>query len=131
MASGVPVIIANASSQATLKRAGASRALAIVAAGSEERENIAVAVTALAGRPNARVVLRAGSDDAITETTSLFRIGSVIDVNGLTAAFVAESMVASKHYAVIDFDTGVAAIDTEGDRVSELERAPARCNCAL
>ena len=130
-ASGVPVIIGNASSQDALKRAGASRAIAIVAAGSEERENIAVAVTALAGRSGARVVLRAGSDDAITETTSLFQIGSVIDVNGLTAVFVAESMIGSKPYVVFPTATSFESIDTQTGEVSDLGSAPARCDCVL
>jgi voltage-gated potassium channel Kch len=130
-ASKVPVIIGNASSQDALKRAAASRAIAIVAAGSEERENIAVAVTALAGRSGARVVLRAGSDDAITETKSLFQIGSVIDVNGLTAVFVAESMIGSKPYVVFPTETSFESIDTQTGEVSDLGSAPARCDCVL
>ena len=128
---GVPVIIGNASSQAALKRAGVSRAIAIVAAGSDERDNIAVAVTALAGRPGARVVLRAGSGDAITETTSLFRIGAVIDVNGLTALFVVESMTGHRPYAVIPSASGFESIASETYEVSPLGSAPDRCDCSL
>jgi Trk K+ transport system NAD-binding subunit len=130
-ASGIPVIIGNASSQAALKRASAARAIAIIAAGSEERENIAVAVTALAGRPGARVVLRAGSDGAITETTSLFQIGSVIDVNGLTAMFVAESMIQSRPYAVIHTANGFESIDVDRRETLHLGSAPARCECLM
>ncbi|MFM7145758.1 MAG: potassium channel family protein, partial [Actinomycetales bacterium] len=89
---GVPVIFGDGSSRRVLLRAGVRRALAVVAVGSDERDNIAVAVTALACQQNVRVILRAGSDDAIMETTSLFHIGSVIDVNGLTAAFVAQAL---------------------------------------
>jgi voltage-gated potassium channel Kch len=130
-ASRVPVIIGNASSQAALKRAGASRAIAIVAAGSDERDNIAVAVTALAGRPGARVVLRAGSDAALTETTSLFQIGSVIDVNGLTAMFVAESMIRIRPYAVIPSAAGFESIAAITHEVSHLGSTPARCDCSF
>jgi voltage-gated potassium channel Kch len=130
-ASGVPVIIADAASQQVLKRAGAARAIAIVAAGSDERGNIAVSVTAMAGRPGARVVLRAGSDDAIAETTSLFRIGSVIDVNGLTAAFVAESMIGSSPYAVVSTAEGVASVGEGTGSRTALGPAPSRCTCAL
>lgn len=129
--SGVPVIIADAASQQVLKRAGAARAIAIVAAGSDERGNIAVSVTAMAGRPGARVVLRAGSDDAITETTSLFRIGSVIDVNGLTAAFVAESMIGSCPYAVVSTAGGIASVGEGTGTRRGLGSAPSRCACAL
>lgn len=128
---GVPVIIGNASSQAALKRAGVSRAIAIIAAGSDERDNIAVAVTALAGQPGARVVLRAGSGDAITETTSLFRIGAVIDVNGLTALFVAESMTGHRPYAVIPSASGFESIASKTHEVSPLGSAPDRCDCFL
>jgi Trk K+ transport system NAD-binding subunit len=67
--------------------------IALVAAGSLDRDNIAVAVSALALNPQARVILRAGTDDAIEETRSLFHIGSVVDVNGLTAAFVAQALI--------------------------------------
>jgi hypothetical protein len=66
--------------------------VALVAASSEERDNIAVAVGALAVNQRLRVVLRAGSDEAIDESRSLFRIGAVVDVNGLTASFVAASL---------------------------------------
>jgi len=130
-ASGIPVIIANASSRSALKRACASRSIAIIAAGSEERENIAVAVTALSGRPGARVVLRAGSDDAINETTSLFQIGSVIDVNGLTAMFVAQSMIRNRPYAVVQAANGFESIAADKRETTHLGPAPARCECGM
>jgi hypothetical protein len=80
---------------------------------------------------DARVVLRAGSDDAITDTTSLFRIGSVIDVNGLTAMFVAESMILNRPYAVVSSIVGFESISAIGSDASHLGPAPARCTCAI
>ncbi|MBU6246087.1 MAG: NAD-binding protein [Actinomycetales bacterium] len=87
---GIPVMIGDGASRSLLTRVRVRQCHALVAAGSLERDNIAVAVSALALHPAVNVILRAGSDDAIEETRSLFHIGSVIDVNGLTAAFVTE-----------------------------------------
>lgn len=87
---GIPVMIGDGASRSLLTRVRVRQCHALVAAGSQERDNIAVAVSALALNPAVTVILRAGTDDAIEETRSLFHIGSVIDVNGLTAAFVAE-----------------------------------------
>ncbi|MFM8349978.1 MAG: potassium channel family protein [Actinomycetales bacterium] len=92
--SRIPVLVGDGSSRSLLNRARVSHCIALVAAGSLDRDNIAVAVSALALNPQVRVILRAGTDDAIEETRSLFHIGSVVDVNGLTAAFVAKSLIA-------------------------------------
>jgi hypothetical protein len=94
--SRIPVLIGDATSRRLLARARVTRCLAVVAAGSLTRDNIAVAIAALALDPDARVILRAGTDDAIEETRSLFHIGSVVDVNGLTASFVTQALVADE-----------------------------------
>lgn len=91
----IPVLIGDAGSRNLLTRARVGHCLALVAVGSLTRDNIAVAVAALAIDPQATVILRAGTDDAIDETRSLFHIGSVVDVNGLTAAFVTRALVGS------------------------------------
>jgi Trk K+ transport system NAD-binding subunit len=127
--SGIPVLIGDASSRHLLRRAGVARAVALVAAGSEERDNIAVSVAALALAEHLRVVLRAGSDDAIDETRSLFRIGSVIDVNGLTAAFVTESMLGTEPAAVVLHDDRFVAIPAAADQQARRFPIPARCDC--
>lgn len=92
---GIPVLIGDATSRDLLMRARIGHCVALVAAGSLTRDNIAVAVSALALNPEASVILRAGTDDAIDETRSLFHIGSVVDVNGLTAGFVTSALVRS------------------------------------
>lgn len=89
----VPVLIGDAASRSILTRARVRHSLAVVAAGSLTRDNIAVAISALALHPDARVILRAGTDDAVEETRSLFPIGSVVDVNGLTAQFVSDALL--------------------------------------
>lgn len=94
--SRIPVLVGDGSSRNLLNRARVRHSIALVAAGSLDRDNIAVAVSALALHPQARVILRAGTDDAIEETRSLFHIGSVVDVNGLTAAFVAKALIGAR-----------------------------------
>ena len=76
----VPVVIGRGSSRAVLRRVSLERARAIAAVTSDEIENIAAAVAALAIEGNLRMVLRAGSGDVLDETRALFRIGAVRDV---------------------------------------------------
>ena len=126
---GIPVLIGDATSRRTLIRAGLGRAIALVAAGSEERDNIAVAVSAVAVNSDVTIVLRAGSDDAIDETRSLFRIGPVVDVNGLTAAFVTTALLQRTPYAVIDTGDGITTLDSRGGVITAFDRGTARCAC--
>jgi voltage-gated potassium channel Kch len=112
-----------------LRRAGLSRAIAVVAAGSEERDNIAVAISAIAVAPSVPVVLRAGADDAIDETRSLFHIGAVVDVNGLTAAFVVQAMLGEIPYAVILEEESLLTLDDAGMTLSSSPGSPMRCTC--
>ena len=79
---------------------------------------------------DATIVIRAGADDAIDETRSLFRIGSVVDVNGLTSVFVVESMLATAPYAVIAVDDRVLAVREDGQLASLTMAGSARCTCA-
>ena len=76
-AAKVPVLIAHGEDREVLKKLSLHRARALAAMGSEDLDNIEVAIAALALAPDLRVVLRAGDDDVITETRSLFRIGEV------------------------------------------------------
>ncbi len=126
---GIPVVIGDASSRRVLRRTGLSGAVALVAAGSDERDNIAVSISARAVAEELRVVIRAGADDAIDETTSLFQIGSVVDVNGLTAAYVVESMMQSAPYAVVGAHNRALAIDLTGSVIAMLPESSARCLC--
>jgi len=61
--------------------------------GADELDNIEIAIAALAAAPDLRVVLRAGDDDVIAESRSLFRIGQVRDVSALTAHAVTLSLL--------------------------------------
>lgn len=126
---GIPVLIADGASRAAMEAVSVSGAVALVAASSEERDNIAVAVGALAVNQQLRVVLRAGSDEAIDETRSLFRIGAVVDVNGLTASFVAASLRVDAPYAVLATPEGDMAIDDSGTVLTTYPPHSQRCTC--
>ncbi|HWC22760.1 MAG TPA: NAD(P)-binding protein [Flexivirga sp.] len=123
---GVPVLIGHAEDRATLARVRVEHALALAALGSDELDNIAIAITALAVAPQVRLVLRAGEDPVVAETTSLFRIGHVVDVSAQTA--MAAQLHATGRHPVLAFGHGgvVHALVDDGDLES---RRPVRCTC--
>ena len=131
---GIPVIIGDAASRGTLKAARINEAEAIIAAGSAEWDNIAVAVSSLAVAPETRLVIRAGTGDAMNETRSLFAIGAVVDVNGLTASFVTSAMTgavpSTGPYAVIASEDHDLAIDVSGDVIDRMSAHSTRCECS-
>ena len=85
---GVPVIVAHGGDRAVLKRLRLDRAHALAAVGSDDLDNIAVAVAAHGVAPGTRVVLRAGEHEAIAETRSLLPLGTTRDVTALSATYV-------------------------------------------
>ncbi len=116
---GIPVHVGDAARRRVLRRVRADRAVALCAVGSDELDNVAVAVTARAVSPSLRVVLRAGNHDAIAETQSLFRIGTVCDVTGLTACYVVHSLIDRAPSAVFSQESGVVVVDDVGLRSRE------------
>ncbi|MBM6399331.1 NAD(P)-binding protein [Phycicoccus sonneratiae] len=126
-ASRLPVVVGDAAHRALLRRVGLSRARAVAALGSDDLDNVAVAIGALAEAPGVRAVLRAGEGAAVRETTSLFRIGAVVDVAALTAGWVC-SCVLGDEPLVAWTEPGVVGVLTGA---GERRRAtPARCDCA-
>jgi voltage-gated potassium channel Kch len=91
---GIPVMVGDGTERGLLIRLGVRRAAALASVTSDDHVNIAVSVAALAVREDLRGVLRAGDDDAVTETRALFPIGVVRDVNRLAAGHFAELAVA-------------------------------------
>lgn len=94
-AAKIPVLIAHAEDRAVLDRLRLHRARALAAMGADELDNVEVAIAALATSPGLKVVLRAGDNDVISETRSLFPIGAVCDISALTAVAVVERIVTS------------------------------------
>ncbi len=122
----LPVVIGDASSRAVLGRVGVRRARAVAAMGSEDLDNIAIAINALALAPDVRTVLRAGEGAAVTETTSLFRIGHVGDVGVMTAAWVCASVRGRAPVVVWSRADWVGVLDEGGAR---RRAVPERCTC--
>jgi hypothetical protein len=77
-------------------------------------------MAALAVDPGARVVLRAGDDDAVTETRALFPIGQVRDVNRIGAETFAAIALGSPD-ALVFADGGRLAVLRGDGAIDELE----------
>ncbi len=82
----IPVVAGHGGDRQVLEKVRLRRALALAAVGSDENDNIAVAIAAHAIAPGTRVVLRAGEQEAIAETRSLLPLGVTRDVWSIAAA---------------------------------------------
>ena len=129
-AARIPVLIAHAEDRSVLERLRLSKARALAAMGADELDNVEVAIAALATAPHLRVVLRAGDNDVITETRSLFRIGAVCDISALTAFAVCAAVGGQAPSFVYqhghELATFAAHVD---DAPGESAAVPGRCNC--
>jgi voltage-gated potassium channel Kch len=85
----LPVVIGRGANPAVLRRLSLRRALGFAAVTPIDLNNIEAALAARASDDGLRVVLRAGDGTACDETSSLRRIGHVVDVHRLAAAFLA------------------------------------------
>jgi voltage-gated potassium channel Kch len=96
----LPVVIGRGANPAVLRRLGLGRARSLAAVTPDDLRNIEVAVAARASDSRLRVVLRAGDGDITDETRSLERIGHVLDVHRLGAAFIAGLVLGKRPAAV-------------------------------
>ncbi len=124
--SGLPVVIGDAAELAVLEQVGLPRARALAALGSDDLDNVAVVISALALSPGVQTVLRAGEDPAVEETASLFRIGRVADVSAMTATWVCASVRGEQPVVAYAHAGMVGVLTAQGDR---RRTAPARCRC--
>ena len=85
----IPVVIGSGGERTLLAKLSLDRARALAAITSDDGENIAITVAALAVRENLRVVLRAGDGDVTTEIRALFNIGVVRDVHRIAGDLLA------------------------------------------
>jgi voltage-gated potassium channel Kch len=85
---GIPVFLGNGTERRVLEKLKLERCRALAAVGSEDLDNISVAVAAAAISPSTRVVLRAGEQEAVAETRSLLPLGVIRDVTEVAATFV-------------------------------------------
>ncbi len=82
----LPVVIGRGANPAVLRRLSLGAARGFAAVTPDDLNNIEAA---MAARDSVRVVLRAGDGEVCDETASLERIGQVIDVHRLGAAYIA------------------------------------------
>lgn len=87
---------------------------------SEDLVNMAVSVAALAVNPSVRVVLRAGDDDAVTETRALFAVGVVRDVNRIGAAAFA-AIALGQHVQTAFVDDGTLCVRNLDGRIERVD----------
>ncbi|NUS54474.1 MAG: NAD-binding protein [Streptomycetaceae bacterium] len=85
---GIPVMTGHGGDRAVLEHLRLGKARALAAVGSDDLDNIAVAIAAHGVAPATPVVIRAGDHEAIAETRSLLPMGTVRDVTSLAAAYV-------------------------------------------
>ena len=83
------MVIGRGANPDVLRRLSLARARSLAAVTPIDLRNIEAAVAARAIDEDLRVVLRAGDGELADETRSLERIGHVIDVHRLGAAFIA------------------------------------------
>ena len=134
-AAKVPVLIANAVDREVLKKLSLHRARSFAAMGSNDLENVAVAIAALAEAPDLRVALRSGDDEVITETRSLMRIGEVCNVSALTAYAVTLGLVGKPPSVVYarGHQLGALPFDDSGAGTAPgtaLHDSSSRCDCS-
>ena len=111
---GVPVVIGDGSVRLLLERVRLDGSIALAAVGSDDLDNVAVAVAASAVSPSSRIVLRAGEQEAVAETRSLLRLGVVRDVTKIAATFVVSSVLGHHPRMVVADDDTVHVLLEDG-----------------
>jgi Trk K+ transport system NAD-binding subunit len=116
---GIPVIVGDGSSRAVLERVRLDRCMALAAVGSNDLDNVAVAVAASAVAPSARVILRAGEQEAVEETRALMPLGAVRDITEIAATLIVARLsgVNSATAAADEADVYVRSLDGDYEHV--------------
>lgn len=85
---GIPVVVGHGSDRLLLEKLRLDHALALAAVGSADLDNLSVAVAARGVDHHARVVIRMGEQESVSESASLLPLGALCDVTELSAAYV-------------------------------------------
>ncbi|WP_200886476.1 NAD-binding protein [Rhodococcus sp. Chr-9] len=97
----IPTIVGHGTDRTLLERARLDRARCLAAVGSDDRDNIAVSVAAHGVHSDARLVLRAGEHEALTDTGSLLPLGITRNVATLSATFVVARLLGLDAHRVV------------------------------
>jgi Trk K+ transport system NAD-binding subunit len=111
---GIPIVIGDGTERQVLHRLRLDRCMAVAAVGSDDLDNVSVAVAASAVAPDTRVVLRAGEQEAIAETRSLLPLGLIRDVTELAAAFVVNELRGDSTARILAADDAIFAQSAAG-----------------
>lgn len=125
----VPVILGDGQRREVLARARVEHALGVAALGSSDVGNIAAAIMARALAPDTPVLIRAGEDPMLGETGSLLRLGRVVEVSALTAAWVGRAM-GSEHPEVVASGLAEGEVHVLSGGAWTREEISARCSCS-
>ncbi|MGA5319543.1 NAD-binding protein [Streptomyces seoulensis] len=124
---GIPVMTGHGGDRAVLERLRLRHARALAAVGSDDLDNIAVAIAAHAISPDTRIVVRAGEHEAIAETRSLLPMGTVRDVTSLAAAYVLARLLGEPVTGVVAHENGICLETAEETFVPWPLTARERC----
>lgn len=120
---GIPVVVGQGEDRKVLERLGLRRCRALAAVASDDLDNIAVAVAATAVAPLVAVVLRAGEQEAISETRSLLPLGVTRDVTAIATGFVAAHLW-GRHPRAIIADSGAVYAESMSGSIEALTLSP-------
>ncbi|GAB2977675.1 NAD-binding protein [Nocardioides montaniterrae] len=123
----IPVVIGNGGDRAVLERVRISHAVAVAAVGSADLDNISVAVSARGVAPDARIVVRAGEHELISETASLLPLGETRDVTRLSSAYVVARLLGVDAAHVLLDGNRVLLLLPSGDSVEWRTSRPHGC----
>ena len=118
----LPVVIGRGADPSVMRRLSLHKARAVVAATSDDLENISVAMTARGIDPEIRTVLRVGDGNVANETRSLLALGLVRDVHRMAASLLAAKILGDDAESVVCLGDDAHLRFPDG----RLERARAR-----
>jgi voltage-gated potassium channel Kch len=97
----LPVVIGRGANPSILRRLSLGRARSLAAVTPADLANVEAAMAARVHNGRLRVVLRGGDGEVADETESLMRLGEVVDVHRVGAAYIAATTLGRDAVAVV------------------------------
>ena len=122
---GVPVIVGDASAEATLEAASIDTCRALVVLSTDDTVNLQAALQSRVARPDLRVVLRLFDDDFAQRVESAFQINTSRSVSRICAPVFAAALLERDVHATIPVDRHSVLVATVTvSALSPLDGAP-------
>ncbi len=109
---GVPVIVGDASAEATLRAASIDTCRALVVLSTDDTVNLQAALQSRLARPDLRVVLRLFDDDFAQRVESAFQINTSRSVSRICAPVFAAALLERDVHATIPVDRHAVLVAT-------------------